>query len=336
MKVAVCYNQPEKNQPDVMDVLDETDVVVKALTSYHHEHQLFALSLGQRGMDKDLARLIRFQPDVVFNLLESHGHDPRIQSAAAGLWAVLGIPCTGCHYAAMLTTTDKLLAKALMEKHRLPTPAWEVYRGGPLELEIPGPWIVKPAWEDASVGIHDNIYFTAPDKLRQEIRRLLAFYRQPLLVETFINGREFNVALVEQEQEGVEVLPPAEIVFDQWPQGKPKILTYQAKWMNTSAAYQQTRRQFVEEESLAQSLKQTALQCWQTFGLNGYARVDFREDQDGRLWVLEINANPGIASDSGFMAAADRAGYPSAQIIQRLLDVALKPKGAFQHGPQSN
>ncbi len=323
MKVAVCYNTPDKNNPDVMDVLEEAGLVVKALKKYHHDHRRFALPLGQKSMDKELVSLMHYQPDVVFNLLESHGKDPRIQAAAAGLWAVLGVPCTGCHYAAMLTTTDKLLAKALMEKNGIRTPAWQVYKGGVLELKIPGPWIVKPAWEDASVGIHDNIYFASPDRLRQDISRLLALYRQPLLVETFTNGREYNVALIEREDEGVEVLPPAEMVFEPWPENKPKILTYQAKWMAASEACQQTRRQFVEDESLTLNLKEMARQCWHTFDFNGYGRVDFREDQAGRLFVLELNANPGIAPDSGFIAAAGRAGYPAAKIIQRLLKVAL-------------
>lgn len=332
MKVAVCYNQPKINHPDVMDVLDEAAFVARALSKNRHDYQLFALPLGQRGMEEALFKLTRYQPEAVFNLVESYGQDPRIQSAAAGIWAVLGVTYTGCHYAALLTTTDKLMAKALMEKYPIPTPAWEVYQGDPLELAIPGPWMVKPAWEDASVGISDNVYFTSPGKLRQEIAHLYDHYRQPLLVETFINGREYNVSLVEDEVEGVEILPPAEIIFEQWPEGKPKILTYQAKWMADSAVYQQTRRKFITEKPLAKTLKEISSRCWRIFGLNGYARVDFRADQAGRLYVLEINANPGIGPDAGFMAAAIQAGYADDIMIERLLKLALKRQRGMSHG----
>ena len=141
-------------------------------------------------------------------------------------------------------------------------------------------------------------------------------------VERYIDGREFNLSLLASEEgQNVEVLPPAEIAFVDFPPGKPRIVGYAAKWRRDSYEYSHTPRQFGAERTeplLAHMLSDLARQCWALFGLRGYARVDFRVDRWNRPWVIEINGNPCLSPDAGFMAAAKEAGLSPADVIRRI------------------
>jgi D-alanine-D-alanine ligase len=118
------------------------------------------------------------------------------------------------------------------------------------------------------------------------------------------------------------VLPPAEIIFEGFTDTMPRIVDYHAKWDTAAFAYHHTPRCFdfppFDHELLAR-LQELARLCWEAFGLRGYARVDFRVDDAGRLWVLEINANPCLAPDAGFAAALERAGIDYTEAVRRIL-----------------
>ena len=118
------------------------------------------------------------------------------------------------------------------------------------------------------------------------------------------------------------VLPIAEIKFIDFPVEKPKIVGYRAKWDEDSFEFKNTVRHFVDEkkeETLSNQIKQICLKCWEVFDLRGYARVDFRMDENGRLYVLEINANPCISADSGFVAAANKMGLRTKEIVNFII-----------------
>jgi D-alanine-D-alanine ligase len=154
------------------------------------------------------------------------------------------------------------------------------------------------------------------------VQRRKPFLGNDAFVETYIDGREFNVALLAGES-GPDVLPPAEIRFDAFPEDTLKIVDYRAKWEADSFEYQQTPRQFTfpkEDAPLLGDLRRIALQCWQLFGLRGYARVDFRVDHHQQPWVLEVNANPCLSPDAGFVAAATQAGLSVNDIVARIFD----------------
>jgi D-alanine-D-alanine ligase len=125
---------------------------------------------------------------------------------------------------------------------------------------------------------------------------------------------------------GVEVLPAAEILFKEYPEGKPRIVGYDAKWEPGSFEYRNTPRTFdftAGEAVLMEKLRALSMRCWETFDLRGYARVDFRVDRDSNPWVIEINANPCISPDAGFTAAAARAGVGYTSMIARIVESSL-------------
>jgi D-alanine-D-alanine ligase len=195
---------------------------------------------------------------------------------------------------------------------------------------LEGPYIIKSVWEHASIGIDESsiVKVKDPRRLFQEMERRSEKLGGEYFAERYIEGREFNLSLLVENHEP-EVLPPAEILFDQYPDGKARIVDYRAKWDTGSFEYHHTRRSFSSkkgEESLLQEMAEIAKQCWYLFGLRGYARVDFRVDQQNRPWVLEINANPCLSPDAGFAAAASQAGLNFRRIIERIVvDTLVRP-----------
>jgi D-alanine-D-alanine ligase len=178
-------------------------------------------------------------------------------------------------------------------------------------------------WEHASVGLDDDSVFQ-PESYRDLTARLEETERRlggKCFAEAYIEGREFNISLLAGPQ-GAEVLPPAEIHFMGYAEGKPRVVGYPAKWHAESFEYQNTPRSFdfpAEDAPLLRRLEALSRACWRLFGLRGYARVDVRVDEGGCPWVLEINANPCLSPDAGFAAALERGGIPFVDAVDRIV-----------------
>ncbi|MEW5801940.1 MAG: D-alanine--D-alanine ligase [bacterium] len=206
-------------------------------------------------------------------------------------------------------------------------------------------YIIKSVWEHASIGL-DDASVIAVDQfprssrdrslhnqnrcnqnlhhVHQKMEHRREVDGQDCFAEIYIEGREFNLSLLADDS-GPEVLPPAEILFEDYPAGKLKIVDYRAKWDEDSFEYRHTPRCFdfpSQDCPLLERLAELARKCWHIFELRGYARVDFRVDHEGNPWILEINANPCISPDSGFAAAAKQAGLSFEQVIQRIINAS--------------
>jgi D-alanine-D-alanine ligase len=193
-------------------------------------------------------------------------------------------------------------------------PSWQIERTS---------WIIKGVWHQASRGMDDDAVLreVGADEVRLRLQQRVVRSGSPCFAEQFIEGREFNLSVLTGPN-GPEVLPPAEIDFSAFPPGKPRIVGHRAKWQEDSFEYQNTPRRFVApdvEGPLVSQLQAIARQCWTLFRLRGWARVDFRVDEAGQPWVLEINANPCLSPDAGFAAALERAGIPFDEAIGRIL-----------------
>jgi len=265
---------------------------------------------------------------VVFNLTESlEGSDSGAVSIPA-LLDGLGVPYTGTRAAGLAIANDKCAAKRLMRRSGLPTAAWFPDGTGPTDFR-PGRYIVKARFEHASLGIEDDALLDLADATaaRTAVARRAARLGRPCFAERFIDGREFNLALLEGS-DGVAVLPPAEIDFSAFPPGKPRLVGYSAKWHADSFDYHHTPRRFDFESGdapLIDTLVDLALASFESFDLKGYARVDFRVGSDGPM-ILEVNANPCLAPDAGFAAALARAGIAYAAAIDHILTCALSER----------
>jgi D-alanine-D-alanine ligase len=327
VKIALLYLEPAAGQADDEDTRVQAAWIRRQLEAAAWQVSEVSWPPSQ-GWERAYAALSAFQPDVVFNLVEGWPGDDRLQAAVPGLLAFSRWAYTGSGLPAIAATTDKHAAKALLRAEGLPTPDWFVYRGE--DCALPAfPVICKPAWQDASLGIDDDSVIRSAAGFSEELqRRWLALGQQPLLVEAYVEGREFNVALRENAAGEVEVLPPAELVFGDWPEHKPRILTYRAKWEPGSFECEHTQRRFVAEPALARELTRLARACWRTFSLNGYARVDLRQAAaTGALQIIEVNTNPCLSPDAGFMAAVEQAGLSPQAAIMDIVRAAGRQKG---------
>ncbi len=319
LKIAVLHGATEE-RPDEVDTLRTAEAVRDALGRLGHAAGIVHLApdmaaLGAMGVQP--AR----RPDLVFNLVEAIGGDG---AAAAEVPAALdryGIPYTGCGARATRACLSKIGMKRSIADAGLPTPAWSEDGRG---LEQAAQVIVKADTEHASLGIDAGS--VVPGTLAAaEVARRADALGTPVFAEEFIDGREFNIAVLAGPN-GPQVLPLAETLFLGYPEDRPKIVDYEAKWAEDSFAYNNTPRRFdfaAEDTALLEELTTLTLRAWTLFGLAGYARVDFRVDAAGRPWILEVNTNPCIAPDAGFFAAARQAGLTFDAMVARIVDAGL-------------
>ncbi|HSO23897.1 MAG TPA: hypothetical protein VLT81_13375 [Chondromyces sp.] len=302
------------------DVLAQVGFVTAGLEALGAPYRV--LAIDDRGVDAAAVD----GADTVVNLVESPPGRPGFQVEAAAAFERLGLRVTGSSAATIRATTDKALTR-----HTLARSGVAVAPGGLLDPDlpevldrVPPPWILKPALEDASLGLDDGAV-TADRELALDRARELArrFAGQPVLVEHLLPGREFNIALL-ADGSGLEVLPPAEMTYVDFPPDRPRILGWEAKWDQTSFTYRNTVRVFLNgsEAALRSELETVARRAWTACGLSGYGRVDIRLDEDGAPCVLEVNANPCISPDAGFAAAASAAGIEPPDVVRRVLTAA--------------
>lgn len=303
----------------IADRLDEDDTrraavaIQAALKDRGFETAILHTNANLAGIDILRAR----RPALVFNLVEAlAGRSDKAVLALDRLEA-MAIPVTGVSARAYRRTNDKLAAKQELDAAGLPTPAWS--REG-LGLESTAQVIVKSADEHASLGL-DAASVVAAAAASAEIQRRETAHGGVFFAEAYIEGREFNLSLLDGE-----ALPPAEIDFAGFPAGRPRIVDWEAKWEPESQAYRSTPRRFdfpAEDGPLLRELETLARTAWALFDLSGYARVDFRVDDRGRPWILEVNANPCLTPDAGFAAAAAMAGIDFGALVGRIVQAAL-------------
>ena len=331
MKVAILYDRiaKEGSHPDQSDALVQAEAVGRALWDLGHEPVHMAFSMDIKGFLREIRECY---PHMAFNLVESVEGHGRLIHFPASILDLLAIPYTGAPADALYLTSSKILAKKILAGAGIPTPFY--YSPGDLKngsIPIKGPCIIKSVWEHASVGLEETSVVSVKNagQLQVETEKRQDQLGGECFAEQFIDGREFNLSVL-ASQEGEEVLPPAEMRFIDYPPGKWKVVGYRAKWDEASFESLHTQRSFEfakSERPLLQNLVDMTKRCWHLFGLRGYARVDFRVDERNQPWVLEINANPCLSPDAGFVAAASQAGLSYRQVVERIIQDVPFGKG---------
>jgi D-alanine-D-alanine ligase len=300
-------------RPDALDTLDEARHITAALGRLGYRVRTVPVDLDLGRLERELSAL---EADLVINLVESIGGRGQLIAVVPALLESLAIPFTGCGALAQAISSNKPAAKRWLQRARLPVPA-AYEAGGP----VPGPWIVKSAWEHSSLGIDAGSIVEDSRAVPAVLAAKRHEFGGEWFAERYIDGRELNVALIEAPS-GLAVLPVSEIRFDNFSPTQPKIVGYAAKWDTASTEYQTTEREFVADGALAERAALLARECWDVFGLSGYARVDLRVDAAGGLWVLEANANPCLSPDAGFCAALLEARIEFDRAIAWLIERA--------------
>ncbi len=334
MHIALLHDTVEDGDgPDRLDVLVQLEAVAEALERRGHHPRRLACDLDLGMLRSELERI---RPDVVFNLVESLAGQDRLIALVPALVESLGLPLTGAPSLGLAQSTSKLASKRMLARAGIPVPtglgSWppgarhEPVAEGALEGRV----IVKSVWEHGSPGLDDAAVLPNGHDLERSLERMAPRFGGACFAEPYIEGREINLSLLVSPNGEPSALPPAEILFLEYPPGKPNIVGFRAKWVPASFEYASTPRSFEfpeEDRELLLELEALAVATWHVLGLAGWARVDFRVDALGRPFVLEANANPCLSPDAGFAAALERAAIPFDEAIDRLLDDAVRRCG---------
>jgi D-alanine-D-alanine ligase len=302
-KVLVVYNKPVL-PPDHPDYASEFEIVE---TSESIEGYVRAAGYDTRrfGYDRDpqalLDELAARPVDVVFNLFEGVADQTETEIAHASLLEWLGVPFTGAPASALATGRDKIRTKLMLRGAGLPTAEFEVIEAPPAPA-WPHPWpaIVKPAYQDGSVGIDQGAVVESQAALADRVQWVFDRFGGPVLVERFLYGREFHVNMYEPPgTTEIRIIPPAEICFrpepgeSLWP-----IYSYAAKWDEESPEYKAAPIETGLElpEPLKTRVAEVCTGAYRMVGLRDYGRVDVRVTADGTPHVIEVNPNPYLDS----------------------------------------
>lgn len=295
---------------------------------FDHEDTITVIETALRGAGHDvvrigsarnlLERMGRFPVDIVFNIAEGYEGRNR-ESQVPILLEMMRIPFVGADGLTLGLTLDKVLTKKILIAERIPTPRFlEVSDSDKLwQVDLTYPLIVKLRCEGSSKGLSERSLVNTPQELRQQVRWLMDTYKQAtVFIEEFIEGQEFTVAIIGNEQP--DVYPVVQIALDGQTNLGRKFFTF---------AYLRSGADYIcpapIAESLAKRMQELALRTYQAVESRDFGRVDFRVDRRGNPYVLEINPLPSLSTEDVFNFVAKRRGITHHQIVNRILDAAL-------------
>ncbi|OGP66043.1 MAG: hypothetical protein A2170_15605 [Deltaproteobacteria bacterium RBG_13_53_10] len=332
LKIVILYNLSERLEKgeakDILAedaILEEIGAVEEAIRSLGHQCIVMAI---RDEVFTTIHWLKEIGPDVVFNLCESVYGNTRWEMNIPALLDLFRIPYTGSAPLTLGLCQDKGKVKDILLSQGILTPRYKIFER---EVnQIKGnlfPIIVKPLHEDGSLGISKESVVYDDESLIRRIQYVIEMYRQPALVEEFIEGRELNIGLLETNGK-VGVLPISEIDYSEFPEGTPRICGYEAKWVPESVEHQKSKPVCPAplEWMLKRRLEHMAVKVFKLFGCRDYARVDVRIDRDGKIFVLEVNPNPDISPSSGMTRALKCQGLVYSDFVSNLIERALHRK----------
>ncbi len=330
LRVGFAFNIKRPQAPGTPGKGDDSEAEFDSPATLQAIREAIA-SFGHRVIDFEAneklpALLAASRVDVVFNVAEGKQGRSR-ESQVPALLELLGIPYTGSDAATLAVTLDKAVAKVVVAAAGVATPPFQLLRTGeePLARHLgPYPRVVKPAAEGSSKGVNAKSVANNARELRSLAKAIIGRYRQPALVESYLGGREFSLAILEMPSP--TLLPILEIIFTEQ-HGADPIYTFEDKCApNPRIRYQVPARIPIR---LATALRRAALTTFQALGCRDVARMDFRLDAHGRLQFLECNPLPGLTPEwSDLVMISQAAGLRYRDLVGAILDGAIRRLGA--------
>ena len=332
-RIVVLYNtdydaeQATLTGPDVTSVRDSAKAITRALAESGHTVELS----GVHGVEvySVLAEIRAQKYDLLFNLCESMDNNSLNEPTFAGLLDLFGIRYTGADLLALASCLHKQRTKDILLAHGVSTPPYrylvdEAALADPVIDTLDYPWFVKLAHEDASLGITEANLVRDAAALRARSRELMREYKQAVIAERYIEGREINVTVMGNGA-SARTLPLHEIDFAAMPSDRPHIVSYAAKWEESHVDYVGTKPVPLRDATpaLIAAVQEVALAAYRAVELRDYGRVDLRVDASGQPWVIDVNPNPDISPDAGVTRAAAAAGMTYPQMVAEIARIAL-------------
>ncbi|MGD9729017.1 MAG: ATP-grasp domain-containing protein [Nitrospiraceae bacterium] len=317
------------------DLADQDD---PRMTKYQTEHDVrqALLALGHEarivGVGDDLTpvrnAIDEWKPHIAFNLLEEFAGNVALDYYIVSYLEMLKVPYTGCNPRGLLLSRDKALSKKLLSHHRVPVPLFRTFRWGRTvsarEVRgLPYPMLVKALLQQGSAGISQASVVNDADELIHRVVQVQEMTGGDIIAEQFIEGRELYATVIGNNR--LQVLPLRELIFGDQEEGGPRIATYKVKWDEKYRERHGIDYQFVRTlpAGMTEAIPRLCKRIYRTLDLSGYARIDLRLNQDGKVYVLDVNANAALSSTEEMALSAEKAGMSYAQFIQRLLNLGL-------------
>jgi len=298
--------------------------VVSTLTAMGHDVRPLAVhdDLG------DIRRAAEeWKPHIAFNLLEGFDDITIFDQNVVSHMELLKLSYTGCNPRGLLLARDKSLSKKLLSYHRIHVPEFAVFRAGrPIRRHkhLTFPLIVKSLTQEASIGISQASVVDSDEKLKERVQFIHDSIGTAAIVEQYIEGREIYVGI--HGNQTLHALPVWELYFNNMPEGARHIATDRVKW---SVKYQ--KKYGIDSgpaidlpDAQAGEIQHLCKRAYRALELSGYARIDLRLDEAGRMWVLEANPNPQIAKGEDFAASAEKAGLTYDALLQRIINLGMR------------
>jgi D-alanine-D-alanine ligase len=316
MKIAILFDGASAyaTTPDQL-ILSTVEAIERSLVA--EGNVVGYIPVYQDG--KWIEKLRRGKFDLAFNMCEGIDGIAHLESSVIAVLELIKIPFTGATSYTASICLRKHVVNGMLDRAGLPIPKFTAIRRGEPLVSVGFPAIVKPAAEDASLGVEQRSVVRNMRQLKERVEAMLEVWDE-VLVQRYIDGREVNVGIL-----GDTVLPIAEIDFGKMPAGRWRIVTYTSKWVtgSTDDVGGKPRCPARLPAKVAAQVRSVALRAWKLAGGCGYGRVDMRIDDQGRPWILEVNANPDIAPDAGLARMAGVAGIEYAALIRSICELAL-------------
>lgn len=324
MRVLILYNIADrltKGIPSDLACEQEIRVIVPLVAEVLEARGHSVESLKADYDLWDNLRRRRNSIDLVFNLAEGFGGENENETAIPAILEALRLPFTGASSHNMHFTLDKEYTKLVLRSYGIPVAQHQLFRTSSDSLNdaLSYPLIVKPVREEASIGIHNDSVVSSEEMLRRKVAEVLTRYRQPALVEEFIDGREISIGLVGNPPD-LQVLPAVEFLFNDKLLAQDKIRSYEYKW----GGYKENMVPALLDDSTKQSLFEYSRIAFVASECRDYARVDYRVNSEGGIYLLEVNFNPGIGPNTHELnntltLMASLAGLSFGDLIERVV-----------------
>jgi D-alanine-D-alanine ligase len=307
----------------------ETEVdVINAIRSLGHDLRIVAV-------DDDIAPIRKtveeWKPHIAYNLLEAFAENGALDYYVVSYLDMLKVPYTGCNPRGLLLSRDKALSKKLLSYHRIRIPKFKEFPYGqkikPASVaKLPYPMIIKSMIEQGSVGIAQASYVENAEDLITRVQQVHEMTQHDVIAEQYIDGRELYVGVLGNKR--LEVLPIRELVFDKIDDNMHRIATYNVKWNREYREKWGIDYQFSRNlpAGAQEKIQKLVKRIFKILSLSSYARMDLRLSNDGKLYVLEANANPAIGASDDLAFSAEKAGYSYEKLIQKILTLGLSVK----------
>jgi len=342
-KILICYNAPvsifsvyngkvpdkstEANDLSEKSFLKELNKINSSLAKYFTQVDTLAIDMN---IQKTIDGINSVKPDAIFNFVESVEGITAYEYCIAGLFELLGFSYTGSVPSSLGNCLNKDRTKNILTSFGIRTPKFLTFkpkqRFTKKDIDLRYPIILKLLREDASIGISEYSVVQNYTELNKQFKFLAETYKQEIILEEYIKGREINVAIL-----GNEALPVSEIIFDGLPKGYPKIVTYDGKWIEDSTYYNYTNPVCPADldDKVRDKIFSIAKDSFKALNCRDYARVDIRLDGKNNPYVIEVNPNPDLSTDSGFSRSAKVGGLNHQELLFTIADYALQRKKLY-------